>query len=176
QKLQELETKLRQLKAKMDEEIESYSKFNYGIEPEKISSHVKKSMEEFARNLRTADFELVGLNARIDLIDKYKTGGEITDQATLIKLNQMLIADEIERAGVLARRSAYEAAFRQAKELNDTITARNKASLQKSRLEVELKSAQNNSSKMERILAEPKPDMRPVEVYENKVTIHPVEH
>lgn len=173
-KLPKLEAECKQLEAQADEKIKEYAKVNYGIDPKKISDHVKKSMEELAHSLRTADFELVGLQARIDLIGKFKTGGKVTDQDTLIKLNQMLMSDEIERAGVLARRSAYESAFKLAKELYDAITIRDETSSQKMMWESQLANAEGDTQRMEEILADPPPYMHPVEVYENKVTIHPV--
>ncbi|MHC4165683.1 MAG: hypothetical protein ACYSWQ_01865 [Planctomycetota bacterium] len=176
QELLKLEAEWERLEAQVDDKTEDYAKVNYGIDPKKLPDHVKKSMEQLAHNLKTADFELVGLQARIDLIGKYKTGGKITDQATLIKLNQMLIADEIERAGVFARRSAYEAAFKLAKELYDALAARNEAGARKARSEMRLADAEGDASRMERILADPPPEMRPVEVYKNEVTIHPVGH
>ena len=172
--LPKLEMECKRLEALADQKIKEYTEVNYGIDPKTIFDHVKKSMEELARHLRTSDFELVGLQARIDLIGKFKAGGKITDQATLIKLDQMLMADEIERAGVLARRSAYEAAFKLAKELYDAIKNRNDTSVQKRSWELQSEDAKKDVPKIEEVLADPPPDMRPVQVYENKVVIHPV--
>jgi len=171
-KLPKLEEECKQLEAQADEKAKKYTEVNY-IDRD-ITKHAEKSMEELARNLRTADFELVGLQARIDLIVKYKTGGKITDHDTLIKLNQMLMADEIERAGVLARRSAYEAAFKLAKELYGAMITRGSVSSQKTAWERKLKNAKEDVLIFEEILDDIPPEMRPVEVYENKVTIHPV--
>jgi chromosome segregation ATPase len=172
--LPKLRLEIEQLTKQVDELKEEYSEANYGIDQQNIAEHVKSNMEELAHKLRDADFELVGLEARIDLIGKFKAGGKITDQATMIKLNQMLITDEIERAGVLARRSAYEAAFKLTKGFYDAFTTLGKVSAQKEHLETSLAHAKNNTSMWEEILADPKPEMRPVQVYENKVIIHPV--
>lgn len=173
-RLPKLETECKQLEAQADEKIKEYVKVNYGIDRKKITDHAKRSVEELARNLRTADFELVGLQARIDLAGKFKADGKITDQDTLIKLNQMLMADEIERAGVLARRNAYEAVFRLAKDLYDAISSRDETSSQKMICESRLANAKMDTLKMEEVLADPPSEMHPVEVYENEVTIHPV--
>jgi chromosome segregation ATPase len=167
-----LEVECQRLQKQLDEKEKEYKEANY-IDWE-MSDHAEKSIEELAHNLRTTDFELTGLQARIDLIGKYKAGGNISDQATIVKLNQMLIADEIERAGVLARRNAYEAALKLAKEYRDVVRAFRSASVQKDGRERDLKDAEQEVKRWENILANPFPYMRPVQVYENKVIIHPV--
>jgi hypothetical protein len=86
----------------------------------------------------------------------------------------MLMADEIERAGVLARRNAYEAAFKLAKDLYDTISSRDEISSQKMNCESRLANAREDALRMEEFLADPPAEMHPVEVHENKVTIHPI--
>jgi hypothetical protein len=172
--LPKLEAECKQLEEQADEKMKEYAKGNYGIDSKKVSDHAKKSVEQLAHDLRTADFELVGLEARIDLIGKFKAGGNITDQGTLIKLDQMLITDEIQRAGVLARRNAYEEAFELAKELYDVIVSRDAASGQKLAREKKLKSAHDRLPSAEELVADPPPHACPVEVYENKVTIYPV--
>jgi hypothetical protein len=172
--LPKLEMESKRLVKQADEKIKEYTEVNYGVDPQTVFDHARESMEELARHLKTADFELVGLQARIDLIGKFKAGGKITDEATLIKLDQMLMADEIERAGVLARRSAYEAAFKLGKELCEAIVMRDKTSSQIMTCQKKMKDAEQAILMNEKTLADPPPEMRPVQVYENKVTIHPV--
>jgi hypothetical protein len=172
EEIPKLEEECQRLQTQKDEKEKQYKAANYiGWE---MYDHAEKSIEELAHNLRSTDFELAGLEARIDLIGKYKSGGKISDQATMIKLNQMLITDEIERAGVLARRNAYEAALKLAKEYRNTVLAFRSASSSKVGWERDLKSAEQEAQKCEEILGNPAPEMRPVQVYENKVTIHPI--
>ena len=172
EKLPKLEVEYQRLQKQADEKEKEYKEVNY-IDWE-MFDHAENSIEELAHNLRTTDFELAGLQARIDLIGKFKAGGKISDQATMIKLNQMLMADEIERAGVLARRNAYESALKLAKEFRDVVRALRSTSSIKSARERELKIAKTNASLWEKILADPRPEMNPVQVYENKVIIYPV--
>ena len=167
-----LEVECQRLRAQADKKEKEYKEANY-VDWE-IFDHAENSIGELAHNLRTTDFELAGLQARIDLIGKFKAGGKISDQATMIKLNQMLMADEIERAGVLARRNEYEVALKLAKEFRDAVRANRSASSIKSARERELNIAKTNASMWEKVLADPRPEMRPVQVYENKVTIHPI--
>ena len=121
--------------------------------------------------MKLANFELLGLQARIDSIERFKASGKISEPGTLIKLDQMLIADEIERAGIMARRKAYEEAFRQTKELYDIFMSCNDAAAQKQGWKKRLASAQAHKNSAERLLANPPKEMQPVEVYENKVVI-----
>ena len=173
--LPELESECNRLKVQKDEKIAEYSKANYGIDSEKtISEHARKSTEELAYHLRLVDFELIGLRAKIDSISRFKADEKIKDQDTLAKLDQMLITTEVERAGLLARRNAYISAFKQAKELHTIVENGDEAAAKKAIWEKKLADAQRAVPSLEEWLANPPSSTRPVEVYENKVTIHPV--
>jgi len=175
--LPKLEIECKQLEAKAQEKTKEYLKANYEIDKTKrpeIFEHAIKNMEELARYMKLANFELIGLQARIDSIEKFKAGGNISDPGTLIKLDQMLIADEIERAGIMARRKAYEEAFRQTKELYDIFMSCNDAAAQKQGWNKRLANAQAHKNSAERLLANPPREMQPVEVHENKVFIQQV--
>lgn len=167
-----LEKEYKHLSLFGDEKIKEYSENNHGIDPKTILDHAKKNMEELSRYLRDADFELIGLQAKIDIAGKYKTVGKITDQATLIKLNQILMVDEIELAGVLARKNAYKIAIKKAKEVYDIISKREETSAQKTVWEKKLEDAKRLAANEKKFMAEAK--VRPVQVHENKVIIHPV--
>jgi hypothetical protein len=169
-----LEKEYKKLETKTEQIMEEYAKTNYKIDSldeNMIYDHIKKSMEELASYLRQANFELIGLQARMDSIELFKTSGKISDPGTMIKLDQMLIADEIERAGVLARKKAYEASFKQTEELYSIIRSRDDAAIQKRKWQDNLEKAQKLTSQLERELANPRRGMLPVEIYENKVTI-----
>ena len=173
-KLPKLETECKRLEAQAEEKTKEYAKTNYEIDRTKrkeILEHTRKNMEELARYLRLANFELVGLQARIGSIERFKANGNISDPGTLIKLDQMLIADEIERAGIMARRRAYEEAFKQTKDLYDVIISCNDAAVRKLDWEMKLADAKRDKIHAEKVLANPPAQMKPVEVYENKVVI-----
>ena len=86
----------------------------------------------------------------------------------------MLITDEIERAGVLARRSAYESALKLAKGYRDAVRAVRSAYSRKAEWVRKLKNAEEEGPKYEDILANPSPEMRPAQVHDNKVIIYPI--
>jgi hypothetical protein len=83
----------------------------------------------------------------------------------------MLIADEIEQAGVLARINAYKKAFKQTKELYDVIMSSIDTAVQKQDWEMKVADARRDKNDAEKVLANPPKEMQPVEVYENKVVI-----
>ena len=173
--LPKLESECNKLKVQKDEKIAEYSKANYGIDSEKtISEHARKSTEELAYHLRLVDFELIGLRAKIDSISRFKADEKIKDQDTLTRLDQMLITTEVERSGLLARRNAYISAFKQAKELHTIIESGDEAAAQKAIWEKKLADAQKAIPDLEGWLENPPSSTRPVEVYENNVTIYPV--
>ncbi len=172
EEIPKLEVERQRLQEQLDEKEKEYKKANY-VDTQ-MYDHAEKSIDELAHNLRTTDFDLMGLQARIDLINNYKSGGKISDEATIIKLNQMLIADEIERVGILARRNAYETALKLAKDYCHAVRAVRSASQRKVGWERDLKSAEQEVRRCEDILVSPPPEMRPVQVYENKVIIHPI--
>ena len=172
EEIAKLEVECQRLQKQADEKEKEYKEVNY-IDWE-IFQHAENSIEELAHNLRTTDFELAGLQARINLIGKYKAGGNVGDKTTFLKLNQMLITDEIERAGVLARRSAYESALKLAKGYRDAVRAVRSAYSRKAEWVRKLKNAEEEGPKYEDILANPSPEMRPAQVHDNKVIIYPV--
>ena len=129
-----LEKECKQLETQVEEKTRLYIKENNELDKAKeteIFAHAKKHMEELASYIKLAKFELIGLHARIKSIERFKTGGKITDQGTLIKLDQMLITDQIEEAGVWARINAYERAFKWTKELYDAFISRSEVTLKK---------------------------------------------
>jgi len=172
--LPKLEIEYKQLEAKAEEKTKEYLKANYEIDKTKrpeIFKHAIKNMEELARYMKLANFELIGLQARIDSIERFKASGNISNPGTLIKLDQMLIADEIERAGIMARRKAYEEAFQQTKELYNLIMSYYDIEDKKQAWNSRLERAQQLKNRAERVLSKPPSEMQPVEVYENKVFI-----
>jgi len=168
-----LEEEFKQLDKQAEEKTKVYIKTNYKVDSKnrnEILQHTKKNMEELAGYMKLANFELIGLQARIDSIENIKARGH-KDPGTLIKLDQMLITDEIERAGIMARRNAYENAFKHTKDLYDVISSYYGVEGQKKAWKIRSASAQSHKNSAERVLANPPKEMQPVEVYENKVFI-----
>lgn len=172
--LLKLETELKKLETQVDKKTKEYAKTNFEIDTTKrkeVLEHTKKNLEELARYMKLAKFELIGLHARINSIERFKASGKISDQGTLIKLDQMLITDQIEEAGVLARINAYNDSFKNTKELYDVIMRYNNAAAQKMDWEIKLTEAKNAKNDIEKFLVNPPKSTQPVQVHENKVFI-----
>ena len=136
--------------------------------------NIIKVKDELARSLREVDFELVGLNAKIESVNKYKLSGTIIDDETLIKLNQILMATDIERAGVLARKQAFETSFKQITQLYNLMLSSKKVLVDLEKYKNRFNTAPQVVSLREAELKNPSEMYRYVQVEDNKVTIKPV--
>ena len=173
--LPESETELKDLEILLGEKVKEYAKNNYSTEDEdSVYSLAKKHVEELANFLRTVDFELAGLDAKIESINKYKKSDMIIDDETLIKLNQILMTTDIERAGALARKEAYKSAFDLAKELYNLFERRSVLYRLIDRRRNNLAKAKRELPGLERKSENLPVEMQPVEIEDNKVVIYPV--
>jgi len=173
--LPELKADFEKAEVLAEEKKNEYLKTNYSLESiTNVYDVARNKMEEISQLLRTVNFELVGLEAKIESINKYKLSETIIDNETLIKLNQILITTDIERAGAIARKKAYLAAFKQIEELYDTFDKRNEIKEKMNGWESVLEISKNDIPELEKRLTNPPSDARPLEVIDNKVIIRPV--
>ncbi len=135
---------------------------------------MEKHIQELADLLRNVNFKLAGLDAKIDSINKYKKNELVIDNETLIKLNQILISSDIERAGAIAKKQAYETALKQANDLHNLIDRRRRVSGNLANSPRLLSSARGKLVSLERSLENPSQEMRPAEIVDNIVTIKAV--
>ena len=136
--------------------------------------NIVKVKEELAQALREVDFELIGLDAKIESINKYKLKSKIIDDETLIKLNQILMATDIERAGVLARKQAFENSFKQTTQLYNLILNSKKALVDLEKYKNKFNAAPQVVSQRETELKNPHDMYKYIEIGDNKVVIKPV--
>ena len=166
-----LEIELEKLRETTKVKIEEYAKANYSTQDEtSIYKLTEKHTQELADLLRNVNFDLAGLDAKINSINTYKKSEVIIDDETIIKLNQILISTDIERAGAIARKQAYETAFNQANELYNLLSRKYKVVNILKELPVQISAIKSNINKLERDLE----NLIPVEVEDNKVIIRPV--
>jgi len=163
------------LKEVVVKKIEEYAEANYCNKNEElIHIHAGEQIEELADFLRNVNFELAGLNAKIDSINNYKKSEAITDNETIVKLNQILITTDIERAGAIAKKQAFETAIKQAKELYDLINRRRNLTESLTLLPGTLRSKNSQLQRLEQQYENPSAQMLPVEIEDNTVIIRPV--
>ena len=179
QNQREKEAKMQELEAKIQEKIKEYRQKNLysKLNDENVLLDAQESMKEFSLMLRSIDFELIGLEAKIASVNKFKAGGTITDASTLLKLDQILVATEVELAGLLAKKKAVESAVKLPQELSNLWSEKQDLENLEQRslfTDISLGNVSRSAKGLEELLANPTMDMRPARVIDNKVTIFPI--
>lgn len=153
-----------------------YAQINYLNEDMVVPdiNEIIKVKDELAYSLREADFELVGLDAKIDSINKYKLSGTIIDNETLIKLNQILITTDIDRAGIFARKQAFETSLKKTKHLYDVILNSQKANRELKYYNDSFNRAPQRISELKLRLENPSEEYQYADIENNTVIIKPV--
>jgi hypothetical protein len=181
EELPQLKQRKQHLGQKVSDLIKAYSKDNPYVLGNDYNEHLLftnaiKNASDASVFLKEVNFELIGLDAKQKTIEAFKKKGRMSEPEWLVKLDQLMVAIEIERAGALARKSAYEKTFNQSKELIETMEARG-------RVEIEMDECQNHRTQAEKKLPviqkwiqNPPGNSRPIEVYENNIVIRPVRH
>ncbi|MBN2591344.1 MAG: hypothetical protein JXA96_15875 [Sedimentisphaerales bacterium] len=170
-----MEAEYEDLDKKKSSLFKEYAQVNY-LSNQNIpgTEEIIKVKDELARSLREADFELVGLDAKIDSINKYKLSGTIIDNETLIKLNQILITTDIERAGIFARKQAFETSLKKTNQLYDVIKSSETKSEALKRYKSQFNNAPQIISERKMKLENPSEEYQYTEIENNTVIIKPV--
>jgi len=141
----------------------------------KVAQERNKELYEMLSHLK---IDLAGTQAKVEVVRKYMvsiretvSGGQNQLYATA---RQMLIELEAELASALARKKEIETQIAHADEFIQIQSKRNSLSSEYNRLNNDKDRAQNRIQKSEQTLANPPAELLPVELLENKVTIHPV--
>jgi hypothetical protein len=173
--ISKMEVEYNGLKTRQKEIFKEYAQANY-INEERIDdiAYITKVRDEFAHSLREVDVELVGLDAKVDSINQYKLSGTIIDDETLIKLNQILISTDIERAGVLARKKAVTVSLKQVNQISNLILSCSEADANLYEYKKQFNIAPQKVSELKMILENPPERYRYAEIKDDKVIIKPV--
>jgi len=143
----------------------------------------KETMLQMDKMLDVLEIELAGIREKLGAINEYcKTPQNMQaimrrkslPDGMLVKLEQMLVEQMIEQRSLAARK---EAALRiRNREKTFLYFSNQRANLEKevNALERSLSKSEEDLFKLEIWLAEPKSNMLPPKVYQNKVTIYPV--
>jgi hypothetical protein len=137
------------------------------------AKEAKETILEMNKVLDAIAIEIAGIEAKLSAIEQYKSKKNVSIEG-LAKVEQILSEQTIELAGALARRKATL----RIRGREETFLNRNQ---QWHHLTVEVNDLQNELPERERSLqwhrerlANPDSDMLPPQIYQNKVTIHPV--
>ena len=177
-----LETQYKELRQKVAETGKRYSQSNYDLVEtgNSLFKHAVRTRDDVGSHLREVRFELLGLTAKQEAIESFKnskkTMRSATLRETLLKLDQLLVINEVERVGALARESAYQEAFGQAKALVDAVLAKDTAGAQLDLNDVRRRTAEKELKIREKQFKMPPGFWKPVEVHDNLIRIMPVRH
>lgn len=138
----------------------------------------RASAQEFNRASLLVEVEIVGIQAKLDMIkqqkEKLQKANSTIPQGVSDLLFQMRLGEEIELAGALARKNVIQSLLGKASGfLRLQVRAKELAEALE-QAQAELPRARSAIARFEKTLANPPPDMRPVELADNKVMIYPV--
>jgi len=138
------------------------------------AEHAKQTMLEMSRMLDTLDVELAGIREKLKVIQDYwSQDGKWTKEA-FAKLQELQIIQTIELKGAEARRKAAVAIRQREKDFLDLFDQWTSLDSEVKGFRSTIDNRQKHIAQYEAILANPKPDMLPPQIYQNKVTIYPV--
>jgi hypothetical protein len=171
--LNELEESQKTTTNDLKEKKEKYAKAKHGaIDNNNINQDTQKCMEEISYKLRTTEYELVGLQAKKNMIANFI--GDTKHRNMLIKLEEMLIVVEIDLAEVLAQKNFCEHVFQQAQDLRNLWAKHESQRTKIDQLKSTIKQLPQSISRMENLLADCSKEKKIVDVYDNKVVIYKI--
>jgi len=179
--LAKLQEKIPQLQKQISETEEklkivraSFEKFKKSTPSVQYASikEAQQAISEYSKIIDPLTIELEGIGAKIRTIQEYQE--KITSQDTLVKLEQMLIEQNVELAGVSAKRDFADSARIRARYFVEKKTELRNLEEDKGTLYNQRRNHQRELQHVEERLANPTPEMLPPKVYQNKVTIYPV--
>ncbi len=131
-----------------------------------------RSIRDYNQILRGLEVDIAGLDAKIQVITKKVHEAKTKDQLTA--LISLLIAQDIEMAGALARKHAAESGRSRAEQFYDVKKRRQRTATELDEQKARLDSIRRRGPEMEKRLADPPAMMKPVIVLDNEVVIEPV--
>lgn len=159
------------VKAEYDKSKEYAHAFSSDTE---AAEHAKQTMLEMSKMLDTLDVELAGIREKLNVINDYWSKRGEMSEAARGKLQEMEIEQMVELKGAEARRKAAVAIRKREKDFLDLFDKWTSLDSEVKGLRSTIDSRQKHIAEYEAILADPKPDMLPPKIYQDKVVIYPV--
>jgi hypothetical protein len=165
------EALLATVKAEYDKSKEYAHAFSADTE---AAEHAKQTMLEMSKMLDTLDVELAGIREKLKVIEDYWRRDDRQYKEAFAKLQEMQIIQTIELKGAEARRKAAVAIRKREKDFLDLFDKWTSLDSEVKGLRSTIDSREKHIAEYEAILANPKADMRPPKIYQDKVVIYPV--
>lgn len=159
------------VKAEYDKSKESAHPFSADTE---AVERAKQTMLEMSRMLDTLDVELAGIREKLKVIQDYWSQHGAWTKEAFAKLQELQIIQTIELKGAEARRKAAVAIRRREKDFLDLFDQWTSLDSEVRHLKSTIESREKVIAQIEAILANPKPEMLPPKIYQDKVVIYPV--
>lgn len=139
----------------------------------------RETMLQMDKMLDTLEIELAGILEKLKSIEKYRQrkyaeDGKNFSRETLDKLDQMFVEQMIELSSAKARQNAVLQIRNREKDFLILFDQWINLDSEVGPLQHDLETYENNLRDVEKILANPIPEMLPPKVFQNKVTIYPV--
>ncbi len=184
---QELQEKIAEIKKELPEKQkqakEAESKYNeikdaryFSLGGGEAYKKARETMLQMAKMLDVLEIELVGIEVKLKAIEEYRSTHRLPDKRLsdniVDKLDQMYVEQMIERKSVKARKEATLRICNREKEFCDLCNLQGSLFNEVRGLERDLSSSEERLNDVEERLANPKPNMLPPKVFQNKVTIY----
>ncbi|MBL7153829.1 MAG: hypothetical protein ISS79_08930 [Phycisphaerae bacterium] len=165
------EALLPSVKADYDKSKELAHPFSADTE---AAGRAKETILEMSKMLDTLDVELAGIRGKLKVIQEYWSQDGTWTKEAFAKLQEMQIIQTIELKGAEARREAAVAIRKREKDFLDLFDQWLSLESEVKHLKSTIKNREERIAQIEAILANPKPDMLPPKIYQDKVVIYPV--
>lgn len=165
------EALLPSVKAEYDKRKESAHPFTADTE---AAEQAKQTIIEMGKMLDTLDVELAGIREKLKVINDYWSRRGEMSEAACGKLQEMEIEQTVELKGAEARRKAAVAIRQREKDFFDLYDQWLSLDSEVNGLRIRICSREEEIAQIEEMLANPKPDILPPKIYQDKVVIYRV--
>lgn len=174
QVLAEAPVHLAEVEAEIARRENEYTRAREAV-PYKRVEEAEEDIQLLDKVLRSIEFDIAGARAKIQAIDRIKGDEGTGDPDTLRMLDRMMVEQDIEMVGLLARKAAVQAARDAAQAFCTSVDLYRSARGRKDSLQRSIDRARSLLEGAGEELEDPPQSMRPVGVYGDKVTIQPLQ-
>jgi hypothetical protein len=155
----------------------------FSLSDDEAYEKAKETMLEMDKMLDVLEIELAGIREKMSVINEYRKTPQDTQaivrrerlpEGMLVKLEQMFVEQTIELKSAEAREKAAIKIRNRDKAFVDLFIQWKNLSGEVHNLKSNLENNERRVQEMEVRLKNPRPDMLPPEIYQNKVTVYPV--
>ena len=145
-----------------------------------VYTKAKDTMFQMDKTLDTLEIELAGIKEKLKTIEQYRRrksadDGKSFSRETLDKLDQIFVEQMIELSSAKVRQNAALEIREREKEFLTLFSQWSNLESEVTGLKQDLEISENNLRNIETNLTNPVPEMLPPKVFQNQVTIYPVE-